>query len=179
VRQAAKGAQRVRPFAPWRIVVWLVMLLAAAGFVLNLFAAVVAGHAIGALSDEALAQGPDPRIVLAWALAYTFAAFAVMAIALSALRWRDWARNAMRLAALLLMVWAAYTAWITYGQWQQAGIVLAQAGMPPEQAVPEARKQMILLVALVLKLVSVPVLGWLAWALGSARVRQQFALPAL
>jgi hypothetical protein len=179
VRLAAKGAQRVRPFAPWRIVVWLVMLLAAAGFVLNLFAAVVAGHAIGALSDEAIARGPDPRVVLAWALAYTFAAFAVMVISLSALRWRDWARNAMRLAALLLMVWAAYTAWITYGQWQQAGIDLAQAGLSPAGAVLEARKKTILLVALLLKVASVPILGWLAWALGSVRVRQQFALPAL
>jgi hypothetical protein len=37
----------------------------------------------------------------------------------------------------------------------------------------------ILLVGIVLKAISVPVLAWLAWALGSVSVRQQFAQPAL
>ena len=65
--KALKGARHNRPFAPWRIVVWLVMLLAAVGFVINTYGAILAANAIGAMSAEAIAAGgPDPRIVLAW-----------------------------------------------------------------------------------------------------------------
>ncbi|MET4675518.1 MULTISPECIES: hypothetical protein [unclassified Luteibacter] len=177
--QAALGARRARPFAPWRIVVWLVMLLAAAGFVVNAYACVVIGQAVGAMSAEAVASGPDPRIALLWSLGYTLAAFAIIVVTLSTLRWRDWARGAMRIVALLLMVWAAYTAWFAYGQWQQLGIVLGQAGLPPDLVMVAGRQRSIMLVGVVLKVVSVPLLAWLAWALGSLRVRQQFMTPAL
>lgn len=177
--KAVTGAKRARPFAPWRIVVWLVMLLSAAGLVINGYAAVIIGHAVGALSSDAAAGGPDPRIALLWSVGYTLAAFAVMAIALSTLRWREWARGAMRIIALLLMVWAAYTAWFAYGQWQQIGVVLGQPGLPPDLVAAAGRQRTILLVGVLLKALSVPLLGWLAWALGSVRVRQQFAMPAL
>lgn len=177
--EAVRGARRARPFAPWRIVVWLVMLLSAVGMVINGYAAVIFANAVGSLSPDALAGGPDPRIKLAWSLAYTLAAFAIMATALATLRWRDSARNAMRIVSLLLMVWAAYTAWVGYGQWQQFGVVLSQAGLPPELLGEANRQRMILLVGVSLKAVSAPVLAWLAWALGSVGVRQQFALPAL
>lgn len=172
--EAALGARRARPFAPWRIVVWLVMLLAAAGFVVNAYAGFVFGQAVGAMSAEAVANGPDPRIALLWSLGYTLGAFGIMVVALSTLRWRDWARSTMRIVALLLMVWAAYTAWFAYGQWQQLGIVLGQAGLPPDLVLEASRRRSIMLMGVVLKVVSVPLLAWLAWALGSLRVRQQF-----
>ena len=174
--QAAKGVKRPRPFAPWRIVVWLVMLLAAAGFVINSYASILIGHAVGAVSGDAIAAGAaDPRIGLIWSLAYALAAFFVMALALGTLRWREWGRRAMRVVALLLMVWAAYTAWVSYDQWQQLGAVLSQPGLPADLLMAGEKHRTILLIGLILKVVSVPVLAWLSWVLGSVSVRQQFA----
>ena len=178
MRLAAKGAQRVRPFAPWRIVVWLVMLLAAVGFVINGYAAVVIGQAVIAMSD-AVAADMNPKIALAWSIGYAVAAFITMAIALSTLRWRERARGVMRVIAVLLAVWAAWTAWIAFGQWQQLGVVLGQAGLPPDLLAAGTKHRNILFVGLLLKAVSVPVLAWLSWVLGTLRVRQQFAAPIL
>jgi len=178
--KALKGARHSRPFAPWRIVVWLVMLLAAVGFVINTYGAILAANAIGALSAEAIAAGgPDPRIVLAWSLAYAFAAFAVMALALGTLRWREWGRSAMRVVAGVLAIWAIYTAAVAFHQSQEIAAVLTQAGLPPELLARGMKARSILMVGVVLKAVSVPVLAWLAWVLGSVSVRQQFAQPAL
>lgn len=177
--QAAKGARHARPFAPWRIVVWLVMLLAAAGFVINTYASVLFAHAVGAVSAEAIAAGAgDPRIGLLWSLAYALAAFVVMVLSLGTLRWRDWGRRAMRVVALLLLVWAAYTAWVSFDQWGQLGTVLSQTGLPADLLAAGQKHRTILLIGLVLKIVSVPVLAWLSWILGSVPVRQQFAQPA-
>lgn len=177
---AARGVKRPRPFAPWRIVVWLVMLLAAVGLVINTYASVILAKAVGAVSAEAIAAGAgDPRVGMMWSLAYALAAFVVVAVALGTLRWRDWGRRAMRLVALLLLVWSAYTAWGAFDQWRQLGVVLTQPGLPAELLATGEKHRTILLVGLLLKAVSVPVLGWLSWALGSVRVRQQFGYVPL
>jgi hypothetical protein len=178
--KALKGTRHARPFAPWRIVVWLVMLLSAVGFVINSAGAIAAAGAIGAMSPEALAAGgPDPRILMAWSVGYAVCAFAVMVLTLGTLRWREWGRRAMRIVAGVLAIWAIYTAWVAFHQWQEIGVVLGQAGLPPELLVRAVKTRSILLVGVVLKAVSVPVLAWLAWALGSVSVRQQFAETAL
>jgi hypothetical protein len=152
------------------------MLLAAVGFVINTYASVALAHAVGAISAEAIAAGAgDPRIGMMWSLAYALAAFVVVVVALGTLRWRDWGRRAMRVVALVLLVWSAYTAWVAFDQWQQLGAVLTQPGLPAQLLALGQKHRMILLVGLVLKAISVPVLGWLAWILGSLGVRQQFA----
>jgi hypothetical protein len=178
VFEAKKAPARGRPFAAWRIVVWLVMLLAAVGFVINGYAAVVIGQAAAGMSAADKAD-MNPYVPLAWSVGYAVAAFATMAIALATLRWRDRARGAMRVVAILLAAWAAWTAWIAFGQWQQLGVVLGQAGLPADLLAAGLKHRNILLIGLVLKVVSVPALGWLAWVLGTVRVRQQFAGPVL
>jgi hypothetical protein len=178
VFEAKKAPSQGRPFAPWRIVVWLVMLLAAVGFVINGYASVVIAQAMATLSDAAAAE-INPRIAMAWSVGYALAAFVTMAVALATLRWREGARRAMRPIALLLAAWAAWTAWIAFGQWQQLGVVLGQAGLPPDLLAAGTKHRTILFVGLMAKVVSVPVLAWLAWVLGTVRVRQQFAAPAL
>jgi hypothetical protein len=85
----------------------------------------------------------------------------------------------MRVVAGVLAVWALYTAWMAFHQWQEIGVVLGQPGLPPELLIQATKARSILLVGIVLKAVSVPVLAWLAWVLGSVTVRQQFAQPAL
>lgn len=160
-------------FAPWRVVVWLVMLLSAAGLVLNGYACVVFVQAIAAMSAEAMAQA-DPRVALAWSLAYTVAALAIMVTALATLRWREWARQAMRILAVLLALWALYTAWVTFDQWRQLGAVLSQAGLPDDLLAVGQRQRNVLFIGLCMKAISVPVLAWLAWALGRPAVRDRF-----
>jgi hypothetical protein len=156
------------------------MLLSAVGFVINTYGAILAANAIGTMTPEAIAAGgPDPRILLVWSLAYAFAAFAVMALSLATLRWREWGRSAMRVVAGVLAIWAVYTAVVAFHQWQEIGLVLGDAGLPPELLARATKTRSILLVGVVLKAVSVPVLAWLAWVLGSVSVRQQFAQPAL
>jgi hypothetical protein len=178
--KAVKGARRARPFALWRIVVWLVMLLAAVGFVINANGAIIAAGAIGTFSAESAAAGsPDPRIFMAWALVTTFGAFAVMVLALGTLRWREWGRSSMRVAAGVLVVWAIVTAVFAFRQWQAIGLELGQADLQPTLMLRDMKMRSILVVGIVLKAVSVPVLAWLAWVLGSVSVRQQFAQPAL
>lgn len=178
--KAIRGARHSRPFAPWRIVVWVVMLLAAMGFVINGFTAVLSAHALGATNGEPPPAGaPDPRWLLLWSLTYTLAAFVVIAIALGTLRWREWGRRALRIVAIALVVWCAWTAWMSYGGWQAIGAQLAQPGLPDDVVARLTKERSILMVGLWLKAMSVPVLGWLAWALGSVGVRQQFATPAL
>jgi hypothetical protein len=173
-----KAPPRGRPFAVWRIVVWMVMLLAAVGFVINGYAAVVFGQNALAMSDP-VAPDSDPRIALAWSVGYALAAFATMAVALAALRWREGARKAMRVIALVLAVWAAWTAWMAFGQWQQLGVVLGQAGLPPDLLMAGMKHRNILFIGVLMKAVSVPVLAWLSWVLGTLGVRQQFSAPAL
>lgn len=172
--EAKKAPHGGRPFAPWRIVVWLVMLLAAVGFVINGYASVVIGRAASGMSAADVAD-MNPYVALAWSVGYALAAFATMVIALATLRWRERARGAMRVIAILLAAWAAWTAWIAFGQWQQLGVVLGQSGLPPDLLMAGTKHRNILLIGLVLKAVSVPVLAWLSWALGTVRVRQQFA----
>ncbi|HVI54617.1 MAG TPA: hypothetical protein VM621_06160 [Luteibacter sp.] len=176
--KAVKGPRRARPFALWRIVVWMVMLLAAVGFVINANAAIVAAGAIGSFSPEAAAGAPDPRLFMAWALVTTFGAFAVMALALGTLRWREWGRSYLRIAAGVLVVWAIVTALLAFRQWQAIGMELGQPGLPPDLMLRDMKMRSILVVGIVLKIVSVPVLAWLAWVLGRSSVRQQFA-PAV
>lgn len=174
--EAKKTPALGRPFAPWRIVVWLVMLLAAVGFVINGYASVVIGQAAAGMSAADAAE-MNPYVALAWSVGYALAAFATMAVALATLRWREKGRAAMRIIAVLLAAWAAWTAWLAFGQWQQLGAVLGQAGLPADLLAAGMKHRNILLIGVLLKAVSVPVLAWLAWALGTLRVRQQFATP--
>jgi len=68
---------------------------------------------------------------------------------------------------------------VAFHQSQEIAAVLTQAGLPPELLARGMKARSILMVGVVLKAVSVPVLAWLAWVLGSVSVRQQFAQPAL
>jgi len=176
VRTAFPTATRqVRPFAPWRIVVWMVMLLAAGGFVVNGYASVVVAQSLAATSAEAAAGGPDGRIALAWAIGYALISFGTMVVALSTLRWATWARAAMRVIAILLLVWAGYTGFVLFGQWQQVGTVLGQPGLPADLVAMASHQHTIMLVVLLLKAVSIPLMAWLYWSLGSPAVRRQFS----
>lgn len=180
--EAKKAPPRGRPFAAWRIVVWLVMLLAAFGFVSSGAMAVALVQAISGAGSAPADARHALVIQLIWTGVTVAIAFPVMVIALATLRWREWARKALRVASLALIIvacWTAWTAWGAKGILEQQIAMGMQAGAPPEAIAKAMKDHSILLVAIVLKVVSVPVLAWLAWMLGSVRVRQQFAGPVL
>jgi hypothetical protein len=167
-----KAGAPSRQLSAWRIVTWLVMLLAAFSLITNLRAVLLVSNAMERITaPEELNQA---RIAMAWAVAYVFAALAVMATALLTIRRRERARRVMRIIAVVLAVWAAYTAWDLFGQWHDLRAVLSQPDLAAAARNSGERIQKIFLASGVLKLVSIPVLGWLAWCLGRPSVRAQF-----
>jgi hypothetical protein len=149
----ARGEAAGRPsgFAVWRLVVWLLLLLA--------------GYA--AVQYLRLAE-----------YAYLAAACAVVVICAGCLLRQGWGRDAMRVAALLLALWAAFTGASMLAHWDQFEQLRQQAQAQPQLAdmalmmVERVRRSYQIVLAA--KALAVPVLLWLAWRLGRPEVRAQF-----
>jgi hypothetical protein len=153
-----------RRLSAWRIVTWVVMLLAAFGLITNLRAVLLVSNALARLvAPEDLEHA---RIAMAWAVGYVFVALGVVVVCFATIRRREWARGTMRVIAAGLALWAAWTAWQLFDQWQ--AVLSAHPG-------DSARIRNILLVSGAMKLISIPVLAWLAWCLGRPGVRAQFS----
>jgi len=142
-------------FGLWRVATWIVLLLAAFGGVLY------------------LRHGDWP---------YLIGAFAVIAVCAGAILRQPWARQPLRVVALLLVLWALATGGLMLAQWGQFEAARAHA-----MGQPQAQAQMLLLVieqtrrsfllGLAFKSLLVPLLLWLAWQLGRPSVRAQFVAP--
>ncbi|UGB38375.1 hypothetical protein [Frateuria soli] len=148
---AALAAARAARFGLWRVATWIVLLLAAFGGVLYL-------------------RHGD------WA--YLVATFAVIVACAGAILRQSWARQALRVLALLLVLWAVATGGLMLAQWDQFDAARAHAmGQPQAQllllVIEQARRSFLL--GLVFKALLVPLLLWLAWQLGRPMVRAQFA----
>jgi hypothetical protein len=175
-RKYAGAAAEARRPAFWRVAVWLVAMFAAIGIVQYISHALqinAAMHAIPPASDQDAAL---LRAMLAWDMAYLAGAVLVLVAAVGAILRRNWGRKAMRVVAIALLLWAVFTAWnmlMHWGDIQRAGeALLAQTGEDQRAAVEHAR--MIYGTGIALKLVSIPLFGWLAWRLGHPVVRCQF-----
>lgn len=173
----AEPRARVPGFAVWRVVVWLLLLLAAFGCVQYV------GHAELLWSQrQALAPGSAAIAqlhgMLAWDIAYLLAAFALIVLCAGCILRQAWARPALRVAAALLALWMLASGGAMLAQWPAFERASADAlgqlhdDATLRQALLHARHSY--LVALVLKAVAVPVLVWLAWQLGVPAVRTQF-----
>jgi hypothetical protein len=137
-------------FGIWRVATWIVLLLAAFGGV------------------QYLRHGDWP---------YLAGAFAVIVACAGCILRQPWARQALRVIALLLVLWALATGGLMLAQWGQFAAARAHAlGQPqPDLAllvIEQARRSFLL--GLVLKALLVPLLLWLAWQLGRPAVRAQF-----
>lgn len=143
---------RARPrFGAWRVATWIVLLLAAMGGVLYL-------------------RHGD------WA--YLAGAMAVVVACAGCILRQPWARQALRVVALLLAAWALATGGLMLAHWGQFATARAHAlALPqPELAllvIEQARRSFLL--GLVLKALLLPLLLWLAWQLGRSAVRAEFA----
>ena len=169
-----RDASRTGTFAVWRIVVWLLLLLAAFGC---LQYALHAQQVWGVLRTSGSAEAISHlRGVLAWDLAYFAGAFAIIVICAGAILRQAWSRVALQIAAVLLAVWALVSGINLLAQWHNvdnaAALLQPGADEAAQQTLSRLRRSFEMAVGL--KLLAVPVLLWLAWRLHQPAVREQF-----
>jgi hypothetical protein len=145
-----RDAVPVSRFGVWRVATWIVLLLAAFGGVLY------------------LRHGDWPYLV---------GTFAVIVVCAGAILRQPWARQPLRVVALLLVLWALATGGLMLAQWDQFDAARVHAMAQPQPQVlllliEQARRSFLL--GLVFKALLVPLLLWLAWQLGRPAVRAQF-----
>ena len=166
-----------RGFAAWRVLVWLLLILAAFGCVQYISHAQMLWAQRHAFSPDGSTQAALHR-VLAWDIGYLLAAFAVIVLCAGCILRQAWARPAMRVAAVLLALWALVTAVAMLTQWSSfdhaSHEALSQLGsdIKLQQALLHARRSY--LMALVLTSLAIPLMLWLSWQLGRPPVRAQF-----
>ncbi|MBV8157705.1 MAG: hypothetical protein JO278_08610 [Dyella sp.] len=166
-------------FALWRIVVWLMLLLAAFGCLQN---AVHAQHLWDALQGQATLNADATsqlHRMLAWDVGYFTAAFAVVVVCAGVILRQEWARPTMQVTALILAVtWGLLGGLVALSQWmqfsQEIALTNAQSPLDPaaQQAFDHVRRTV--LVSLALRGLAVPVLVWLAWCLARPAIKAQF-----
>jgi hypothetical protein len=169
-----RAAVRPDGFAAWRIVVWLMLLLAGFGclqYVLH------AQQVWGALQASGNAEATSHlRAVLAWDLAYLVGALAVIVICAGAILRQPWSRVALQVAAVLLAIWALVSGVTLFAQWHNvdkaASLLQPGADEAAEQTLVRLRRNFEMAVGL--KFLAVPALLWLAWRLSRPAVREQF-----
>lgn len=176
--RADAPAARVRTFAAWRVVVWLLLLLAVFGCVQYIrHASLVWTQSQALAAGSAVAAGALHRM-LAWDLVYLLAALALIILCAACILRQGWSRIPMRVAACVLSLWVLVTGVMLLMQWWQfdraSADALAQLHANPtlQLALLHARRSYRL--ALGMKVIAVPLLLWLAWRLGTLGVRSQF-----
>jgi hypothetical protein len=174
-----RGATGSTGFAAWRILVWLMLLLAAFGCLQN---AVHAQHLWDALRGHATV-GDDAtsqlRHMLAWDVGFFTAAFVTVVVCAGAILHQGWARPALQVVAVALaLAWGVVGGLASLSQWHDfsSAIALTNAQAPLDEAYQAAfaHVRRTFMVSLSLRALAVPVLLWLAWHLGRPQVRSTF-----
>lgn len=148
---------RARLFSLWGVALWLVLLQAASG------AYQFAMHAM-------YVQMIVPE--------------AVVVISAGCILRQEWARRVMTVVAPLLALWTCITVarmWLARGQFDEAlarARALADATMAGVLADQIQQEQHAFYIGMAIKLVTLPILLWLAWKLTRPAVRAQFGRRA-
>jgi glucan phosphoethanolaminetransferase (alkaline phosphatase superfamily) len=170
--------RRKSGFAWWRMLAWVLLLLAAFGGVQYIHHAQQVWGALQALSAGDEQSASALHSMLAWDLGYLAAAFVVIVACAGCILRQAWARPVLRVVALVLCVWSAYRGVLLWQQWNAfdaANAVLLAGGQPtPAQAAQLGDLRRVLLMGLGLRVAAVPLMLWLAWQLGQPAVRLQF-----
>jgi hypothetical protein len=164
-------------FAWWRMLAWVLLLLAAYGGMEYIHHAQQLWTALQALPAGDSEHAAPLHVMLGWDIGYLTAAFVVVVTCAGCILRQAWARPMLRVVALVLCVWSAYRGLLLWQQWQDfdAASALLAGGQPSQgQAAQITDLRRILLAGLGLRVVAVPVLLWLAWQLGHPAVRLQF-----
>jgi len=148
---ARAGIAPARRFAFWAIGLWLVLLLAAMGFV------------------QYLRHGE---------YVYLAASLLVIVVCAGGILRQAWARPAMQVLAVLLALWSLVTGVLMLQQSGDFEVARQHAMAQPQTAEMAlwmiARAERTWQVGLVLKALAIPFLLWLAWQLGRPAVKAQF-----
>ncbi|MDG2540024.1 hypothetical protein P5Y53_20275 [Dyella jiangningensis] len=174
-----RGAGHADGFALWRIVAWLMLLLAAYGC---LQYAVHGEQVWGVLKQLPPGNDSDAfqlRKILAWDVGYFVIAFGIVVICAGAILRQAWARPALQVASILLALgWGVAGGLMLLSQWREfsQGVAMtnAQAPLDPAslQALDHVRRSFV--IAMAAKAAAVPVLLWLAWWLARPSVKAGF-----
>ncbi|KZC39462.1 MULTISPECIES: hypothetical protein [Rhodanobacter] len=144
-------AAPARRFAAWAVGPWVLLLFAALGFVQYL------RHA---------------------EYGYLAAAVLVIVTCAGCILRQAWARPALQVLAVMLAAWALATGALMLRQWGDFDIARQHALAQPQLGEVAlwmiARAERTWQVGLALKAAAIPLLLWLAWALGRPAVRAQF-----
>jgi len=163
----------------WRIVVWLILLLAAYGclqYLLHARQLWVTLRPLPASNAEDIGQ---LQKMLAWDVLYFAASFALVVICAGAILRQAWARVSLQVACVLLAVgWGLVGGVLLFAHWrefsQAVALTNAQDSLDQASQMALAHMRRSFLMALGIKLACIPVLLWLAWRLGLPQTRAQF-----
>lgn len=158
-----------------RMVLWLVLLLAAWGILQYCKHA----WAVWQLQRVQPVDSGTLWWLLGWDALYLLLAGLIVAAAAGCLMWRSWARPLLRVLAFALAVYSLAGAAVLFAQWQgtdPAGMAMIARHMDPVLARAEAaRDRRILLMGTLMKALAAPLLAWLGWKLGRAEVVARFS----
>jgi hypothetical protein len=177
VAMRTEPAARGPRFALWRVLVWLLLLLAAFGCMQYFNHAELLWRQRHAFAPDSAAARALQRL-LAWDVVYLLAAFALIVLCAGCILRQAWARPWLRVTAGVLALWMLATGGAMLAQWSSllhaSRDAMAQLGGQAalQQALLHARYSYLL--ALALKAIAVPALLWLSWRLGVPAVRAQF-----
>ncbi|WP_109123660.1 hypothetical protein [Dyella sp. C11] len=170
---------RTDGFAFWRLVTWLILLLAAYGCLQYALHAARLWETLQPLPASDAEDIQQLHRMLAWDVVYFLGAFALVVICAGAILRQLWSRAALQVAAVLLAVgWGLVGGLTLYSQWHQfsqgMAATNAQSGLDTASQLALDQMHRSVLMALAIKFLCVPVLAWLAWALGRPEVKGQF-----
>lgn len=160
--------------APYRIVIWILLLLACFGVLAYVTHAWRVVHVLsqGGTHQHAL------HVMLAWDIAYLAAACLTVFLTAGALLRREWARRGLRVLAAVLALWSLLMAigMITrlVDFQHMAGAVLARPGSGDSIRAQLQHMRYALVISAGLECLAVPVLAWLWWQLGRPQLRASF-----
>jgi hypothetical protein len=166
-------------FAFWRLIVWLILLLAAYGCLQYMTHAQQLWHALKPLPASAEGDILQLQKMLAWDVSYFVVAFALIVICAGAILRQAWARTSLQVASVLLAIgWGLVGGLMMVSQWhdfsQAVAATNAQSSLDTASQLALEHLRRSFLIAMAMKAVGVPVLLWLAWRLGRPQVRAQF-----
>jgi hypothetical protein len=156
-------------FAWWRMLVWVLLLLAGFGGVQYVTHAQQVWGVLKSLPPGDATASSALYGMLAWDVGYLAVAFVLIVVCAGCILRQAWARPVLRLIALALCVWSAYRGVLL---WQQWSTLNAAGGALQGGQLTDLRH--IVLAGLGLRVIAVPVLLWLSWQLGQPAVRLQF-----
>ncbi|HET6553466.1 MAG TPA: hypothetical protein VFG49_08015 [Dyella sp.] len=172
-------APRAEGFALWRIVAWLMLLLAAYGCLQYAVHASQLWRALQPLPASNTGDIAQLHKMLAWDIGYFTAAFVIVVVCAGAILRQAWARPALQAVAVLMALgWGFAGGLVLLSQWREfsQGVAMtnAQASLDEASQLALDHVRRSFMIAIAVKAVAIPLLLWLAWWLGRPQVKAGF-----